>query len=359
MPHAPVSSAAPPSRHPALQWAALIVVSSLASFCLDRAGIPAAMFLGPMLVAICFGVKGATIRLPKPLFQLSQGVVGCLIAHSMTAAVLLMVATHWPVMLLATAITVLLSVLVGIILVRFGGLPGSTAAWGTTPGAASAMVAMAEEYGADSRIVATMQYVRVVCVVVISALVGRFLGAEGTGAASHSAAITFDWNTLQSFGIMLAVVVVGVWLGKRLPAGALMVPIALGTILQLNGWVTITLPHWLLAIAFGSMGCYVGLRFDKTTVRYVTRALPKMIMASLMLIAMCALSALFLAHLMNKDFLSAYLATSPGGLDSMAIIAVDSHADVGLVLAMQALRLIGVIASGPFLAKQIARVARV
>jgi membrane AbrB-like protein len=336
----------------------LIVVSSLASFCLDRVGIPAALFLGPMLVAICFGVKGVTIRLPKPFFQASQGVVGVLIAHSMTAAVLLMVATHWPIMLMSTALTVLLSVLVGVILVRFGGLPGSTAAWGTTPGAASAMVAMAEEYGADSRIVATMQYMRVVCVVVISALVGRFLGVEGTGTASHTIQLALDWNTFYSFGLTLIVVAVGVWLGKRLPAGALMVPIALGTVLQLNGWLMITLPHWLLAIAFGAMGCYVGLRFDRTTIRYVTRALPKMVLASLMLIAMCALSALLLAHLMDRDFLSAYLATSPGGLDSMAIIAVDSHADVGLVMAMQALRLIGVIASGPFLARQIARVAR-
>ena len=43
-------------------------------------------------------------------------------------------------------------------------------------------------------------------------------------------------------------------------------------------------------------------------------------------------SALLMARLMHVDFLTAYLATSPGGLDSMAIIAVDAHADVGLVL---------------------------
>ncbi|TWI54278.1 hypothetical protein IQ22_02141 [Pseudomonas duriflava] len=345
-------------RTPALQWVLLIVISGLVSFILDRAGFPAALFLGPMLVSIAFGVNGATIRLPKPLFQISQGVVGCLIAHAMTAAVLLMVAQHWPLMLLSTSITVLLSVLVGLFLVRFGGLPGSTAAWGTTPGAASAMVAMAEEYGADSRIVATMQYVRVVCVVMISALVGRFLGAEGTGAATQAAQLEWNWQSLSSFAVTLGVVVVGAWLGRRLPAGALMLPIVLGTLVQLGAGIQITLPHWLLALAFGAMGCYVGLRFDQATVRYVMRALPKMIFASLMLIALCAVSALLLAHLMDKDFLSAYLATSPGGLDSMAIIAVESHADVGLVLAMQALRLLGVIVTGPFLARQIARFAK-
>jgi len=344
---------------PLLQWLALILCSALVGGGLSWLQVPAALFLGPMLVAIAFGVGGATIRLPRRLFQTGQGVVGCLIAHAMTAAVLLTVAEHWPVMLLATALTVLLSLLTGALLVRFGGLPGSTAAWGTTPGAAAAMVAMAAEYGADPRIVATMQYVRVVCVVLISALVGRLLGAEGSGTGHQATVLSLDGHFAFNLALTLAVALAGSWLGGRLfPAGALLLPIALGTLLQLNGWLDITLPHLLLAAAYGAMGCYVGLRFDRATVAYVWRALPKMIFASLLLIALCALSALLMAKLMHVDFLTAYLATSPGGLDSMAIIAVDAHADVGLVLAMQALRLIGVVLTGPLLARQLVKLAR-
>src|SRR5690606_6425049 len=129
--------------------------------------IPAALFLGPMLVAIGFGVSGASIRMPKIAFQLGQGTVGALVAHSMSMAVVVTVAQSWYVMLFATALIVLLSAVVGLALVRYAGISGSTAAWGTSPGAASAMVAMSEDYGADSRVVATMQYVRVVCVVTI------------------------------------------------------------------------------------------------------------------------------------------------------------------------------------------------
>jgi len=61
---------------------------------------------------------------------------------------------------------------------------------------------------------------------------------------------------------------------------------------------------------------------------------------------------------MGTDFLSMYLATSPGGLDAMAIIAVETHADVGLVLAMQTLRLFGVILTGAFCARQIIRLTQ-
>ena len=57
----------------------------------------------------------------------------------------------------------------------------------------------------------------------------------------------------------------------------------------------------------------------------------------------------------GTDQLTAYLATSPGGLDTIAIIAVGSTADVPFVLAMQTLRLILVVVTGPPLARLIAR----
>ena len=55
-------------------------------------------------------------------------------------------------------------------------LPGTTALWGTSPGAASVMTIMAESYGADVRLVAFMQYFRVVVVAVVAALVTKLFG---------------------------------------------------------------------------------------------------------------------------------------------------------------------------------------
>ncbi|WP_144180760.1 AbrB family transcriptional regulator, partial [Pseudomonas sp. Kh14] len=102
-------------------------------------------------------VCGAQMRLHRHIFRFGQGCVGLLVAHSVPWSVLISLAHSWHIMLLATLITVVLSAVVGLGTVRYGGIPGSTAAWGTAPGAASAMVSMAEEYGADSRVVATMQ----------------------------------------------------------------------------------------------------------------------------------------------------------------------------------------------------------
>ncbi|MFJ4345506.1 AbrB family transcriptional regulator [Pseudomonas sp. NPDC089401] len=352
-------TALPVSRKTLLLWFALLICAGSVGQLLHALGVPAGLFLGPMLVAIAFGVSGAQLRLHRQVFRFGQGCVGLLVAHSVTWGVLVAMAQSWQLMLVATFITVLLSAVVGLGTVRFGGIPGSTAAWGTAPGAASAMVSMAEENGADARVVATMQYVRVVCVVMIGSLVSHLLGATpGSGAAASAPAVSQAPHLLNVL-LSLAVVLVGIVVGNRLPAGALLTPLMLGGALQLAGLLTITLPEPLLACAYGAIGCYIGLRFDRQTVCYVWKRLPTMIAGAVALIALCAACAYGLARAMGSDFLSMYLATSPGGLDAMAIIAVETHADVGLVLAMQTLRLFGVILTGAFCARQIIRLTQV
>lgn len=339
----------------AVQWLLLVLLAGSAGQLFKYWNIPAALFLGPMLVAIGFGVSGVSVRIHKQAFRIGQGFVGMLVAHAMTLAVLSTVTQSWHIMLFGTVLTVILSAVVGFVMVRYSGIDGSTAAWGTAPGAASAMVAMAEESGADPRVVATMQYVRVVCVVMIGALVSHVFGADSSSpVAQVGAALAQPTDWLPVLLSVLAIVV-GVAISNKVPAGALLVPLLIGGALQLTGLLQISLPHSLLAFAYGMIGCYIGLRFDRRVVLYVWKRLPAMILSAVLLIALCSLSAWLIAEMMGKDFLSVYLATSPGGLDSMAIIAMDTHSDVGFVLAMQTLRLFAVIISGGFLARQLIR----
>ncbi|RZI89946.1 MAG: AbrB family transcriptional regulator [Pseudomonas sp.] len=341
-----------------LRWLALIGCAAASGQLLHALAVPAGLFLGPMLTAIAFGVSGAGLRLHKQVFRFGQGCVGLMVAHSMSWTVLAALAQSWPVMLITTLLTVLLSAVVGLATVRYGGISAATAAWGTAPGAASAMVSMAEAHGADPRIVATMQYVRVVCVVMIGALVSHLLGAGDIASKALVPAASTPAVQLNQLLPCLAVIVIGITLAAKLPAGALLAPLLIGSALQLSGLMQITLPGWLLAFAYGAIGCYVGLRFDRATVRYVGSRLPTMIAGATGLIALCAGCAWLLAWVTGHDFLSMYLATSPGGLDAMAIIAVETQSDVGLVLAMQTLRLFAVIITGAFCARQIIRLAK-
>jgi uncharacterized protein len=102
------------------------------------------------------------------------------------------------------------------------------------------------------------------------------------------------------------------------------------------------------------VGWSIGLRFDRLILAYAARALPRLIASILALVAVCGVFAALLVTFSGVDPLTAYLATSPGGADSVAIIAASTHVDMPFVLAMQTFRLLMVMLIGPGIARLLA-----
>jgi membrane AbrB-like protein len=119
--------------------------------------------------------------------------------------------------------------------------------------------------------------------------------------------------------------------------------------------LTITLPPWLLAICYALVGWSIGLRFSRETILYAWKQLPVILVSIFTLIALCGGLAFGLHEAAGTDALTAYLATSPGGADAVAIIAVSSRVDLPFVMAMQIGRLLVALLVGPTLARTIAR----
>ena len=343
-----------PETRTLLRWTALLAVSAALAYGLSRAHFPAALLLGPMLAAIIFGVRGAGLSLPRPLFLAAQAVIGCLVARSATTEIAATLREDGLIILAVVGVTVVAGALTGLALTRLRVLPGTTAAWGSSPGGAAAMVAMAEDYGADPRLVAFMQYVRVAAVVLSASLAARLL-ADVTGATgAASSGETWSWAGVAA---TCAVAAAGFGLASllRLPSAPLIGPMLLGAILHASGLLDIALPGPVLDAAYAAIGWYVGLRFNRRTLDETLHALPGVLAATGAIILLCGIWAWALTYWLPIDFLTAFLATSPGGLDSVAIIAVGSKADVSFVLAVQTLRLFVVLATGPILARWIAR----
>jgi len=76
--------------------------------------------------------------------------------------------------------------------------------------------------------------------------------------------------------------------------------------------------------------------------------------ATFALVAFSAVLAFILVKTMNVDPLTAYLGTSPGGMDSVAIIAASSPVDLPFVMALQTMRFLIVLMAGPPLARFVA-----
>ncbi|MGD9741031.1 MAG: AbrB family transcriptional regulator [Dongiaceae bacterium] len=347
------------SVRPVWQWAILLVGSLVLTLVIEIWALPAAFLLGPMVVGVVIALKGATIRTPNMLLFFAQAIIGCLIARSITLDILATVLQNWLPILIVVMTTILASAFVGWLMVRFSTLPGTTGAWGSSPGAASTMVVMAEAFGADPRLVAFMQYSRVLLVALTTSLISRFVfDVVGQSAPSVH---WFGGTQWLPFAQTFAVAAIGATIGVRLriPAGAMLVPVMAGSMLQSTGLATMELPPWLLAVSYAILGWYVGLRFTRDIVFHVLRALPQTLLSMLALLGLCGGSAFLLTRLLHIDPLTAYLATSPGGLDTVAIIAAASTADIAFVLALQTVRFLLVILIGPPMANLTARLAGV
>ncbi len=139
-----------------LRWLTLAGLSALLSAALLALHMPAAVLLGCMVCALVFSVRGLRLAVPRRFFGWGQGLLGCLMAQSLHPDQLGQVLAHWPVFVGTTVLLIATSSALGWWLMRRQVMPGTTAVWGMAPGAASAMVVMAEEYGADVRLVAFM-----------------------------------------------------------------------------------------------------------------------------------------------------------------------------------------------------------
>jgi membrane AbrB-like protein len=338
---------------PWLQWGFVAGLSVLTTVPLEIAGLPAALLIGPMLAGITVALAGSTIRLPRLFFFFVQVVLALMIASIVSKDFVGTFLDNWLLILLVVTSVIGMSTLSGWLITRTGILPGTTAIWGSSAGAASTMMIMAEAYGADARLVAFMQYLRVVFVASFATLVAHFGGHDGASVPPHA---WFKPVPMLPLVAMLAIGVVAGLIGQRLrvPAGAFLVPFALASLLNSSGTVTIELPDWLLVVAFTLLGWNIGLGFSRTILMHARRALVPTILSILALIGFSGLLAGSLIFLLGIDPLTAYLATSPGGLDSIAVIAASSNVDIAFVMTLQTARLILVTIIGPWLARFVA-----
>ena len=354
VPEAAITSTGPLARVPAwANWAVLVAMSALFAYILSLARLPAALLLGPMFAGIAVETLGGGIRVHQTPFLFAQAIIGALVATMITGGILHEFAHAWLLFLTVGLVVIVAACAIGWVIGRMGLLPGTTAIWGLLPGAATAMMVMAEAYGADARLVAFMQYTRVALVVLGTSVIARWVGAGG------AAATVVEWFPPlhgMSFAATMALIVGGGLVGQwtRLPAGVLLVTLTVGAVLHLRGTMDIELPHWLLAMGYACVGWQIGLRFTREVVIRAARALPQTIAAIVVMMAFCAGVGAILGATMGIDQLSAFLATSPGGVDAIAIIAAGTKVDVGFIMAMQCARLLMVLFIGPSVSRYFA-----
>lgn len=340
------------------RWTGLILLGLALVVVFEMLRFPAALLLGPMIAGIVFGTMGASVRVPRPAFVVAQGFVGMMMAASIPLDLIGGMRNEWPVFVSGVLFTVVAAAVLGYFMARAQIFPGTTAIWGSSPGAAAAMVLMSEGYGADMRLVAFMQYLRVACCALLATILARTMGVDGSGPPVPDLFPPMDAGA-AALTVALAIAAIAIARVVKVPGGPIVLSLVLGLSWKAMGFALV-LPPALLAVCFAVIGFGVGLRFTREVVRHAARAFPRTLMSILTLIGACAAFGYALHLVAGVDLLTAFLATSPGGADTVAIIASSPGIDIDVpfVMTMQVARFLFVVLTAPALARYLSAGAR-
>jgi len=337
----------------ALDWLAVLTVAVLVSLAFSLVGVPSPALFGALVAGLGRAlVRPSRLKVPARVGAAAQAVIGVSIGVLVQTDTLQTVAEHWLAVLLATVGTLVVSLAAGQLMRLHPEISAVTGAFSLIAGGAAGVTAMARDLGADERVVAVLQYLRVLLVLVAMPVVATAV----YGASAAGGSTTADAGPGWPAGVLFTVVcgVAGVALGRlvRLPVGVLLGPMAVAAVLDLTGTSGgATVPELVASAAFLALGLQVGVTFTRDSLRLVGRALPLAVVLILGVVLACAGLGAALAATAGVTPLEGYLATTPGGLYAVLATATGSGVDATFVLAVQVLRLFVMLFSAPLLAR--------
>src|SRR3954470_21117833 len=209
----------------AAPWVGLGAATAILALALSAVGFPSPTLFAALLVGLAFALVRPQAGLAPPSwsFLAAQAVVGVTLGAYMQSEALTAAAHDWLPVTLVSAATLGISMAAGRVLARTTALDVPTATLGMIAGGASGIVTMADDLGGDDRLVAFMQYLRVLVVVLLTpVLIAAFGGGGGSAPAAQEAVFGVVQGWLLTAGIGLGAAL----LARRVnvPAGTLLGP---------------------------------------------------------------------------------------------------------------------------------------
>jgi uncharacterized protein len=337
-------------------WVVIIVVGTVASLLFALVKLPSPVLFGSLLAGMAHAlVAKDELDMPPIVFRVGQALVGAVIGALVQVSTLARIAHNWPSVALVTLGTLVISVAAGRLLAVHRDVSPATGAFALIAGGASGIVALARDLGADDRVVTVVQYLRVLLVLLAMPIVTTLIFHPPSGAGTISTGPT-RW--LPDLVFVVLSVGIGLLLQKVVtaPATALLGPMLVAVAISASGVLgQVSVPTALENLGYALIGVRVGLRFTRASLRSIAKLLPLATFMILVVIAACGLLGVLLSAFTGVDELTAYLATTPGGLFAVLATAADSGSDVTYVLAVQVIRVFAMLLFAPLLGRWLRR----
>ncbi len=337
------------------RWALVGVALVALATGFTRVGLPSPYLLAAFAVGIAYALMvRPPLTVPGRASVAAQGVIGVTAGSYLQRSTVSALGAHLVPILAVSGLTVALSVAAGLVLARFSHLDRATAAFGMIAGGAAGIIALSRELGADERLVAVMQYLRVLIIVAVTPAIA--IGAFGMSRATGGPGNGPLWSGHGALYVVAALAA-GLWLARalRLPGGSILGPMLLSAAVSLVHHPLVgPVPVVAADAAFALIGLDVGLRFTARTLREAGELLPRSVVVIVAMLFVSAGLGAGLAAAANVSMLDGYLATTPGGLTAVIALTVGSNTNATFIVSVQVIRTFLMLLAAPALARRLA-----
>ena len=219
-------------------------------------------------------------------------------------------------------------------------------------------IALAEDAGADLRVVTAQHFIRIILVVTSVPLLFLFIQGDAVGSLAGETITTADYEAMDVVMIH-AIALSGLLLGRliRLPVSHMMGPLLFALVLSVAGVVTIDIPPWLTHLAQYMVGTALGAQFSGMSRRLLARGLGIGVMVGVYMLALGAVMASLLKGYVPADFGALFVSFTAGGLAEMSLIALSLNFNPIVVALHHLARIFLTVWIGSMLARHVFKLA--
>lgn len=329
------------------------VIGGIGGYMFYLAHLPLPWVLGALTSIMLYqGFSKRKVYCPEPLKQSGFMVLGLFFGLYFTKDTLLTVVPYILPYVLSTIALVAVSIMNSILVTRWIAVDKITSVFGSIPGGLSEMVMASESLNAKSSLVVIFQTVRLLTVlfmvpfILIHTFSPNGIGQDVTAAIGR----TYEFGGWQYLWFLPAVII-GVMFKDKIPAGIVIIPLALTALFNITLIEMATLPPMLLIFVQITVGIGMGKGIAFADLRLGGKYCVVYFGLTVALILVSFGLGMILAAVTSLDLPTAILSVAPGGLIEMVLTATSVGGDPAVVSSLQLIRLLFIIILVPPLLK--------
>ena len=286
-----------------------------------------------------------------------MAIIGTMLGSRFTPELLLLLPQFW-LSALALIPFILLAHGGGYALMRYlGSYQKLDAYYAALPGGIVDASALAEEAGADLRVVIAQHFIRIILVVSTVPILFLVVTGEAVGSLAGDTIVAPAHYQFTDIAKILSIAMIGLYLGRKskLPVSHMLGPLFLCLALNISGTMEVNFPWWLIHSAQYMVGCALGAQFSGISRNLLVRGLGMGLLAGVYMLLLAGGFALILANHVPAGFEVMFISFAVGGLAEMSLIALSLNFNPVVVAVHHLVRIILTVSFANLIAHRLSK----